>query len=303
MVTVAGAGSVTRGGTFQCVTVPLSSLLFSYCCSWAASLSLRETTNPRRTTSARSSRRVECHCLLWGLKADKTARIWDVATAKPLCEPMGHKSDVTAVAFSPDSRHFLTGTWDGEVQLWETATRTPVGASLKHGGGITAVAFSPDGSRFLTASRGSTCLIRDLATRKLIAPPLQHDQPILAAVFSADGRIVLTGSEDRTARLWETESGRPLGSPLRHGDAVRDVGFSSDGETILTVNDSIDTSHQIARFWKVPRPVEGNPERLAVWVQVITGLELDADGMIHCLDAEKWSRLTERLVELGGPPR
>src|SRR5438105_15773391 len=61
---LAGTGSVSRGGAFRCVTVPLSPLLSSYSSSWVASRSLRETTNPCRRTSAGFSHRVECHCLL-----------------------------------------------------------------------------------------------------------------------------------------------------------------------------------------------------------------------------------------------
>jgi eukaryotic-like serine/threonine-protein kinase len=233
--------------------------------------------------------------------ADKTARLWEVATGKALCDPLGHKSDVTAVAFSPDGRHFLTGTWDGEVRVWETATRKIV-ESVKLGGGITAVAFSPDGSRFLAANRGSTCEIRDVATRTLIGTALQQDQPILSAVFSPDGRMVLTGGEDHTARLWETESGRSIGSPLRHARPVRHVGFGMDGAAILTTEDSPDGSNEVARLWKVPRPIEGDAERVMLWAQVITGMTLDAEGMTHCLDAEKWRQLRHQLTELGGPP-
>jgi WD40 repeat protein len=234
--------------------------------------------------------------------ADKTARLWDVATGKALCEPLGHKGEVRAVAFSPDNGQFLTGTWDGEANLWETATRKPVGTALKQGGGITAVAFSPDGRRFLTASRDSTCLIRDVATQRLIAPPLQHDQAILAAVFSHDGRMVLTAGEDHTARLWEAETGRPIGLPVTHETIVRHVGFGVDSQTILTVADSSDACQLIARTWKVPLPVEGDPERLRLWVQVITGIELEADGSICGLDADTWRQQRDRLEELGGPP-
>jgi len=75
-----------------------------------------------------------------------------------------------------------------------------------------------------------------------------------------------------------------------------------DGETILTTEDSPDGSHEIARLWKVPRPIEGDAERVVLWVQVITGMGLDAEGMTHCLNAEEWRQFTDRLAELGGPP-
>ena len=44
---------------------------------------------------------------------DKTARIWDAATGKPIGEPLkGHEDDVYSAAFSPDGtahRHRLSG--------------------------------------------------------------------------------------------------------------------------------------------------------------------------------------------------
>jgi WD40 repeat protein len=173
---------------------------------------------------------------------------------------------------------------------------------LKHAGGITAVAFSPDGQRFLAASRASTCQVRDVATLSLIAPPLEHAQPILAAVFSPDGRMVLTGSEDGTARLWESTSGRPLGPPLSHPHPVGRVGFSPDGQTMVTLYEATSTDHMVARFWKVPRPLQGEPPDLVLWAQVLTGMELEADGMIRYLDAEAWHQRKQQLAQSGGPP-
>jgi WD40 repeat protein len=33
----------------------------------------------------------------------------------------GHTEQVAAVAFSPDSRHLLTGSWDDDLRVWELA--------------------------------------------------------------------------------------------------------------------------------------------------------------------------------------
>ncbi len=41
--------------------------------------------------------------------ADKTARLWDVATGRPIGLPLTHQSAVDAVAFSPDGKAVLTG--------------------------------------------------------------------------------------------------------------------------------------------------------------------------------------------------
>jgi hypothetical protein len=72
--------------------------------------------------------------------------------------------------------------------------------------------------------------------------------------------------------------------------------FSADGKTVLT------GSHDFtARLWKGLRPLEGAPERVLLWAQVITGLELDERSVTRMLDAATWARRRQRLQELGGP--
>ena len=50
--------------------------------------------------------------------------------------------------------------------------------------------------------------------------------------------------------------------------------------------------------------VAGNEpvERLTLWVQVLTGRELDAGGSARDLESATWHERRRRLQELGGPP-
>jgi hypothetical protein len=43
-------------------------------------------------------------------------------------------------------------------------------------------------------------------------------------------------------------------------------------------------------------------ERIVLWTQVMTCLELDADGVARVLDADSWQQRRQCLDELGGPP-
>lgn len=71
---------------------------------------------------------------------DKTARLWEAATGKPLAT-LPHEGEVRAVAFSPDGRTIFTGGFG--AWLWEAATGKLIG-SLRSKNFVNGVAFSPD---------------------------------------------------------------------------------------------------------------------------------------------------------------
>jgi tetratricopeptide (TPR) repeat protein len=75
------------------------------------------------------------------------------------------------------------------------------------------------------------------------------------------------------------------------------VAFLADGKTLFTWGDGA------SRLFPVPPDVPDELDRIAAWVEVITGLRLDTqDGLVQVLDNAAWLERRARLMELGGPP-
>jgi tetratricopeptide (TPR) repeat protein len=134
--------------------------------------------------------------------ADKTARVWEADTGKPVGAPLQHRETVTSAAFSPDGRRVVTASEDKTARVWEADTGKPVGAPLQHRETVISAAFSPDGRRVVTASGDNTARVWEADTGKPVGAPLQHQGAVYSAAFSPDGRRVVTASWDETARVW-----------------------------------------------------------------------------------------------------
>ncbi len=132
-----------------------------------------------------------------------------------------------------------------------------------------------------------------MSTLKPVGVPLQHQEIVCSVAFSPDSSLLLTCSLDQTARLWDVATLRPLGPPLEHGSYWSRGSFSHDGSQLLVTCGS--GNH---RLWEVPpNPLEGTPEEISLWTQVVTGMELDATGGIVVLDGPSWRKRYEQLTD------
>jgi WD40 repeat protein len=240
----------------------------------------------------------------------RAVRLWDVATLKPSVAPLEHPAPVHAVAFSPDGTTLLTGcgnhpdsplTQGGEARLWDAATGQPRGDPLPHQGAVVAVAFRPDGKTVLTGSTDRTARLWDAATGRQLGPSLAHRDTVTSVAFRPDSRLVMTASRDGTSRLWDAATGKPLGPPLphRHEDTNHTfVAFGPDEQSVLTAG----RDGELTRWQVETAPVAGDVERVRLWVQVLTGTELDGERVAGSLSRDTWGERRRRLEELGGPP-
>ena len=87
--------------------------------------------------------------------------LWDVASRKPLDEPL--KWAGASVAFSPDGKTLASAGAFETVILWDVASRKALGDPLtSHQIGVRSVAFSPDGKTLASAGRDPGVILWDV---------------------------------------------------------------------------------------------------------------------------------------------
>jgi WD40 repeat protein len=148
---------------------------------------------------------------LLGLDEGKSAhpdyglRLVDVETGHEIRRLEGHTEAVIAIAFSPDGRQALSGTFGSELLLWDVQQGQVQRRLEGHNGGINAIAFSPDGRLAVTGSHDESLIVWDVATGQARRRFLGHQGEVLDVCFPSV-RTVFSCGADLTVREWRIDA-------------------------------------------------------------------------------------------------
>ena len=168
---------------------------------------------------------------------DSEFRNWEWGRLWHLCrqsiKTIPAAGPVESVAYGPEGRRLLIGSWDGTVQIVDQASGAKP-LTIRHGGIVHAVAFDHSGRFVATGGNDRTVRLWDAASGEPIRGLDGHEDAVLSVAFSPDDRWLLSSSYDGTARLWEVATGTTLAVLQGHSWWVWQAAFSPDASQIVT---------------------------------------------------------------------
>jgi WD40 repeat protein len=197
--------------------------------------------------------------------------------------PAGGAGGLNTVAFSADDAMMLTSHWNGSVRVWRVVDGVAASTLVQNHEPLWAARFSPDGRQVATASAAGMVRLWNTSTGQPVGSPLLGSF-VDDLAFSPDGRMVAVADYESRVRLMDSATSLEIGSAQVHSSPVHYVGFAADGRSCQMAGHD-----RTLRRFAVPLPWSGNVEQVIHRIQALTGLSLDADGVVNILDHETWS--------------
>jgi len=192
--------------------------------------------------------------------ADRTVRIWDVASSREVRAAIQTACAVHAVATSSVDGELAVGLEDGSIWRY-TADGGKRDQLSGHRGHVYGLAYDQAGTRLASASFDKTLRLWSTADGHQLAILVGHEQAVTHVQFAANGSILASGSADGTVRLWDPDQNRADVVYRCRDDLPRAVDITRDGSTIVVGSDTPGTIEVLdAESGKQKVVVSGGPQ-------------------------------------------
>ena len=176
----------------------------------------------------------------YSASADRTARRWFAATARPRYVLEGHQAQVVDLAYMSDTV-LVSGSADGTARRWNLTEGGKAVECSGHDGPVLAVAARREAKEFLTAGRDGTLRFWNERGQEVGQWPVpQTAGTVYAAAWSPNERYVVTAGSSGQWQLWDRQTKAKPAEPERampgHSAAVLDVAWNASGQRFATVD-------------------------------------------------------------------
>jgi WD40 repeat protein len=170
--------------------------------------------------------------------SESIARVWELASDRPLFELPQHLGAVEGIAFRQDDSQLITlDTGDNQLKIWDARDGRKLGEFDTPLDGGRCLAVSRDGSLVATGGGHGIARIWDAKSGKLLHDLRGHGLYVTSVAFGADGHRLFTASLDKTVRVWNIRTGEELLSLQGHAKGLWCVVVSPNGHRIASAGE------------------------------------------------------------------
>ena len=145
-----------------------------------------------------------------------------------------HKSPVTSIAISNDSKYAVSSSNDHTLRKWDLLDKRQVAILQGHTDSVTSVAITNDNRYIVSGSYDSTVRTWNLTRGSQKCVLRGHTDGVNAVAITSDGEYVVSGSMDKSLIIWNLRNKMQEAVMLGHTEAVLTLGITSDDKFIVS---------------------------------------------------------------------
>ncbi|CAN1281160.1 Protein pleiotropic regulatory locus 1 [Linum perenne] len=153
--------------------------------------------------------------------ADRTIKIWDVASGRLKYTLTGHIEQVRGLAVSQRHTYMFSAGDDKLVKCWDLEQNKAIRSYHGHLSGVYCLALHPTIDLLLTGGRDSVCRVWDIRTKMQAFALAGHDNTVCSVFTRPMDPQVITGSHDSTIKFWDLRYGKTMLTLTHHKKSVR----------------------------------------------------------------------------------
>jgi len=180
------------------------------------------------------------------LSKDETAAILALPRSREPIDPTGETGGFFAVAYAPDGKSVAGAGEDGRVSVYGLAAAGQQRSWTAHADAIGALAYSPDGQTLVSGGFDKTIKFWNPTSGELVRTLAGHTGWVMSLAFSHDGQTLASGSYDRSIRLWNVADGSERMKLSGHTGSARALAFSHDDKLLAS-----GSADHTVRLWDV----------------------------------------------------